>query len=345
MTLKQILPRLFILLVLTPFVLPGPPGEGQAADYEKPPVFKVGDLVSRDLLAGDHHKINSRVVNDGYMNRFTIQSDFGTFEAPSEFSVPIRVKEINSLADLKELSRTKVFVDALGDSVKRTADSAVKIASDPVGTAKALPGGVSRYLKRLSHTTKEVVEKTGEAMSGDQGEAAEGEKGQAEEAARNILGVNRAKRQLAQKMGIDPYTTNEPLQAELNRLANAAFLGGVAMDVAVPVPKALNIADAVVGQVGDLVYNTNPTDLEVTGREKLQEMGAPEKDIDAFYENRWYTITGKTALVVLLEKMENVKARDLVVKLADRVEDHEQSSLFLRSMDMLSRYHHSRNPL
>ena len=49
--------------------------------------------------------------------------------------------------------------------------------------------------------------------------------------------------------------------------------------------------------------------------------------------------------MVLLEKMEKVKDRGLVVKLADGVDDHEQSSLFLRSLDMLSRYHQSQKPL
>jgi hypothetical protein len=45
------------------------------------------------------------------------------------------------------------------------------------------------------------------------------------------IGVSDAKRKLAVQLHVDPYTSNEALQSELDRVARAQTLGGLTLDV------------------------------------------------------------------------------------------------------------------
>ena len=64
------------------------------------------------------------------MNQFTIDSDFGVFEANGNEMLVTRIKEINAIARLKEVSRTDEFKNALTCGEK-SARSAKNIVTDP----------------------------------------------------------------------------------------------------------------------------------------------------------------------------------------------------------------------
>lgn len=51
-----------------------PPG------YEKPPVRAASDLLQAAELRGPSYRVREKVLTDGYIAHFTIDSDFGTFE-------------------------------------------------------------------------------------------------------------------------------------------------------------------------------------------------------------------------------------------------------------------------
>jgi hypothetical protein len=67
-----------------------------------------------------------------------------------------------------------------------------RAVTNPVETVKAVPAGVGRFFKS-------VGESVSAAGDGDAGEAT-----------KDALGINKAKRELARKVGVDPYTTNPP---------------------------------------------------------------------------------------------------------------------------------------
>ena len=73
---------------------------------------------------------------------------FGTFEAHGLRMLPIRVNEMEALARLDELSRTREFMSAMGRAVARPVGSAINIVRNPVGTAKGVPAGVGRLFRR-----------------------------------------------------------------------------------------------------------------------------------------------------------------------------------------------------
>jgi hypothetical protein len=311
-----------------------------AADYEKPPFLKASELLPADLLKGSHHEIEDQVVNDGFMNHFTIRSDFGTFEAKSRALVEIRVREVKGLADLQELSQTEVFVDALGAAGRKTLDSAARVVTDPVGTAKGVSAGVGRMFKRVSLKVEKTADKAADAVEEEGGDP-QGAAGAATAVAKDVVGFNSAKRSLARRVGVDPYSTNQVLQKELDRLAWAAFAGEVGIGQTVGrIPLQGEVA-----AVSNMVWDTPPGDLEVANREKLAAMGASKEKVNTWYGNPWYTPTTQTLLVELMRGFDGVEGRAGILTLASKVENDEQAALLLTTLRMLGDYHSSVKPL
>ena len=52
-----------------------------AAEFEAPPTFKAGEILPPELLQSEHHRVEEIVENDGYLNYYRIESDFGPFDA------------------------------------------------------------------------------------------------------------------------------------------------------------------------------------------------------------------------------------------------------------------------
>ena len=50
----------------------------QPAPYEPPPVLNAADLLPGEVLSGPNHRVVDAVPSDGFLTRFTIESDFGS---------------------------------------------------------------------------------------------------------------------------------------------------------------------------------------------------------------------------------------------------------------------------
>jgi hypothetical protein len=111
--------------------------QGAIADdraYENADDLSAADILPGDLLKGKHHTVEDRVRNDGYLNYYTIQSDYGEFEAVSTAMLRVRVGEIEALAELDELSQTEVFIKAAADAGVGQLRSLRQFATHPVET-------------------------------------------------------------------------------------------------------------------------------------------------------------------------------------------------------------------
>src|SRR6266481_4125235 len=79
------------------------------AGYEQEPVLDAKDLAVPELLKRPHFTVDPKVPIRGFLERFTILSPHGTFEANGVHMLPIRVNEVEAIAKLDELSKTKEF--------------------------------------------------------------------------------------------------------------------------------------------------------------------------------------------------------------------------------------------
>ena len=128
------------------------------ASYETEPVLNAKDLATPDLLKGPHFTVDPKVPVKGFLERFTIRSTYGTFEANGLRMLPIRVNEVEAIAKLDDLSKTKEFADAAGRAIARPVTSTVNMIVHPVETITGFPDGVARLFDRIELGTERVYQ-------------------------------------------------------------------------------------------------------------------------------------------------------------------------------------------
>ena len=329
----------------------------QEGGFETPPVLNSADLVEASLLQGPHHKVDRQARNDGFMNHFTIRSDFGDFKAESEELLAVRVQEVAALAKLAEISKTEAFADALARSAAKPITAVKNVATDPVGTVKGIPDGLNKRFRGMYYkakkTGKKVKQEVQEEFDDEEEPAAaappaeagaEPEKSTTDKTVDTVKkygGWDKAKRQLARSLQIDPYTTNPVVQAELERLAGAAFAGGLTFKFAMPGVSGLSVVE----DVNSLVWDTPPEELERRNDEALKAMGIPSASRFAFFDNGRITLSLQTRLVEALKRMSPAAGRQGLVDLAAGVESDLEARFFAGAADLLAGFHVHQSPL
>src|SRR5207248_1423695 len=123
-----------------------------------------------------------------------------------------RIKEVAAIRKLKEVSRTDEYKKALKAAVASRLGVAKDVVTNPVGTITGIPKGLFKFANRMGQSVKEKTEKRQRSQYEDSNAA-------------SLIGFSKAKRTVAIQLGVDPYSSNETLQRELNGVANrAAFV-------------------------------------------------------------------------------------------------------------------------
>ena len=117
--------------------------------YEAEPVLKASDRGLPGAAPGRTSPSTKRVPVVGFLARFTLRSDFGTFDVHGIHMLHVRVPEIYALAELDKMSKTSEFAEAAARAVARPVASAANMIVNPVETVEGLPGGVMRLFDRI----------------------------------------------------------------------------------------------------------------------------------------------------------------------------------------------------
>ncbi|MCK5499409.1 MAG: hypothetical protein KAI77_09415, partial [Gammaproteobacteria bacterium] len=54
-----------------------------APSYERPVTLKASNILSPDLVKGPHHQVDEKVINDAFLNIYTLHSDYGDVQVTS----------------------------------------------------------------------------------------------------------------------------------------------------------------------------------------------------------------------------------------------------------------------
>ena len=306
---------------------------GAQETYEAPPVFKASELLPKDLLRGPNHSVDDRVVNDGYMNHYTIQSRFGTFKADSDAELRIRVHEIRAIAAMDKVRGTEEF----GKSMKEAGANMLRTAKDVVANpAETLSGAVSGVGK--------MFERAGENLFGSSA------KSETEDSRwKQAIGFSKTKREYAAQYGVDVYSSNEVLQQYLDDIAWAGYAGGLSVGIALmPVGGAAGTALTALGGTkisNDALKTTAPADLRIRNQKKLEAMGVDASVIELFMSNAVFSLTHQTLLVDALSEMKGVADRGRFVHLAVLTDKEDVAFFRQRQAQMYAGYHKSIAPI
>jgi hypothetical protein len=301
------------------------------AAFKELPVLNASEILRPEFLAGPHHKLRGPVSTYFGASQFTIDSDFGVFEANGNEMLVRRINEVNAIARLKEISRTDEYEKALTAAAKSPVAAMKNIANDPVNTVSNVPKGIMKFMRRAGESIKDIGNKS-------ESNAAEGSKMQ------QLIGYSDTKRKAAIKLGVDPYSTNPVLQHELDGIAWASFAGGATFSLAtLPIGggagAALTVTD-VTSSFDEMLREKSPTDLKIINRTTLLALGAGEKTTERFLNNNAFSPSAQTAFVLNLKSLNAVANRGAFVRTAGETSSDESDAIFcVQTTALMSKIH------
>src|ERR1700746_698136 len=157
------------------------------AAFEELPELKASEILKPELLRGPHYVVRDPVPTASGMNQFTIDSDFGVFEADGNEMLLQRLKEIDAIARLGDVSRTDEFKKSLLVAAKSPLNSAKNIARDPAQAISNVPKGLMKFLGRAKESVKNLGKGGGE-------DAGDGNR------MKDVIGYSGKKRKIALQM-------------------------------------------------------------------------------------------------------------------------------------------------
>jgi len=320
---------------------------------EDAPQLSGRDLADPSLLQGPLHSVAEPIPLDGFFGRFEIDSRFGKFRIASENMLAVRVRELTAIEALGEVDRSAAFQNALVSSAQAPAQFVGNAFNDPAATVESVTAGVGTVLGRVGRLATTGARAVGDAAS-DMASPGSRTPVAAQPVDEPLppsftgdpFGFNKARREWARELGIDPYTTNPVLRARLDEVARATFAGNFAVNVTIGLAVApLQYAATFDTVVRDAVWNIPAIDLVARNEQSLKAMGIAGRRVRDFFRNRWFTPSLQTALVVALEQLPEVRGRESVIETATSVRGEARARSLIGAVRLLADYHRETTPL
>lgn len=303
-----------------------------SADYDARPSLKASEILQSAYLSNPHFKVREEVNTYLGLNHYVIESQFGTFVAHGNQMLQERAAEILALVRLREMTNSRQYAEGVKAAAKVPFSVADDLIHSPVDTLSGVPKGVGKFLGRLGRGVQETT--TGRERN-------ESEDGVLKSAA----GLSSTKRKLCADLGVNPYSTNEVLQNELDRVAWVVFAGKMTVTLAtMPVGGAAGsalTAVSVVDQTNSVLYEQSPLDLRKTNLSRLEQMGISKQDGEAFLGAKALSPWNQTQIVGSLTRMSGVKGRDVLLRDATSMSASEADATFYEQSARLIAHAHT----
>ena len=334
-----------VTIVLAGVCLLGVTGEVSAQPaFQAPPVLTARDLLPPDMLSGAHFQVDDLVPTDGLLGHYTLRSGYGTFVVPGRELLRIRIAELAAIQQLEATNQSQEFLQAAGNAAAKPVQAVVSLVTDPVQTIQGIPSGISRFFDRVALGAKSIAQAASDTTKTEQ-ERTQQTAERIGSATITALGFEQVRRELAKRVGVDPYTTNPVLSEKLTDMAWVGFSGrlGVNLLVSVFVPGSTAISG--LSFTHDLVYDTPASDLLVLNRQKMTAMGASDAQVQALVANRWFSLSVLTGLVTDLERLGPVSGRPEVLTLAATATKEEEARFLAAAVQMLAHLNVTGEPI
>ncbi|MGH7795065.1 MAG: hypothetical protein ACREQ2_09225 [Candidatus Binatia bacterium] len=305
---------------------------GAQGAYEPSATLSASKILPPEILTGPNHRVEERVYNDGYLNRYTVLSKFGGFVAVSTPLLRKRIEEINAMVRMEQIQGTKEFTASLKEAGTDTLVGFKNLVTKPVDTVKGAVSGLAVAFRRA-----------GDNLMGPERSDSEDSR------VKDLIGFSKTKREYAYQLGVDAYTDNEKLQDRLNEISWAGYAGGLTWAAAMAaVPGGAGMAITISGThklLNEVFRTTPPVDLRRLNAEKLKAMDVHAEVADAFINNSLYSPRHQTILVNALDEMKGVRNRATFVRLAAATANANIALFRQRQAEMYAGYHKAVAPL
>lgn len=312
-------------------ISPGPSGSALPAPapaaFEEPRPVPASGLLPAAELKGPGYTVQPLADPNGMLYSFDVQTEFGPMKVQSLQMMRIRLQEFKAIARLQQLSQEDVFVKGMGEQLENTAKATGKAIMNPIKTLKEMPVGFKKFAGEI-----QAQQMVGHVY-GESGSSV----------------YSQVKRDLAHKLGVDPYTDNLALQDLLNNVAKnqnrgqlVASIGTLVVGGGVGV--AVNIAD-MNEEFQEIVRRKSAQQLQLDNRAALEQLGITQQRADRFLTTEGYTASNCTAITRAMVALGNVKGIAGMLDVMPPFAGAESVLFAQTQLQMAAQYHRSRKPL
>lgn len=284
-----------------------------------------------EWLKTDLWEVRDEVITTNFDNHYVIESKYGTFDAWGDDQLKNRIKEIQAIHTLRDKGAARATSDGLVDETKKRIEVAEDLAKAPVTTVLDVPRGA-----------RAIVRRAGAFQHRERRKGSYGGDGPL----KSWLGADDKKRKIAAKLGVDPYSDNQVLQKELDRVSTIGSLPELAVNYIDPGSGLFSVLES--GKQSRMMnaYLNSPSDLFVQNRRTLiDELGA-SKDLAAeFLSVEFATPAQQTILVESLAKLKKTSNRLLVIEMAVESKTRAEFDFYRRCSELLAWYQTNRKPI
>ena len=171
----------------------------QNVQFDEDNTLQAGRILPPELVSGPNHTVKQLVINDGYLNIYTIESPFGQLKAVSTTQLRQYVHELNAVRRMELLSNSSEFQSGLKGKVEDVAKGAKNLVLNPVDTLTGSVSGIAAVFGRV-----------GEAVTSRSTSEAEDSR------LEGAIGFSKTKRDYAYEFKVDVYSRNQIMQDRLN---------------------------------------------------------------------------------------------------------------------------------
>lgn len=274
-----LLPAAVPTAIATPFV----------PAYEVPAPQPAAPLLGGEAMKGPGYTVEPTADPTGMLYTFRAKTPYGPERVDSLRLMRLRLTEYKAIARLQELSQEDLFLSGVGEQLETTAKATGKALMNPVETIKRMPDGLKKFAGEMQarQTVGQVYGESGSAT------------------------YAQVKRDLARKLGVDPYSDNEALQNLLNEVAKNKNRGQLVASIGTMVVGgglgvAMNVAD-MSEEFNELIRKKSAAQLQLENRAALQALGMTQAQADYFLTTPGYTATNCTAITQAMVALRAVK--------------------------------------
>lgn len=331
-------------------------GTTPAETFESEPEYRSDQLLQPALLSGPGWRIEPKVPIRGYLAQFHVVTEFGELQIEGRSQLLDRIEEIEATRQLAEVSRTRAFAGAIGHASKGIARTVARIGTHPIQTVKSIPSGLIASLRSKWNEIREQSAKTrdqarDELSEDDAGVGPQSPTPHVHETdwwqssqrvggklAKRWIGFSNARRKLAKRMAVDPYSRNALLNRELDRLAWASLAGDKSLSLAIDsmAPGVRNTI-SYSHKLDDLVWDLDPVALGKMQRERMASICgeadaiARAMHVGAFSPSQWQRA------IDALEALRIERCSDLI-ELIELTETDAEARYLIRVLELLEQH-------
>lgn len=302
-----------------------------AAEYETPKNRSAKDVLPAAQVAGPNYTVSDPVVADGYMYQFKVKSPYAVFDVTGTGALRKLEREIWAIGQLKQVTKSKAFLKSLKDQAGKPLVFAKDVVTKPGETLSGVPKGVGRL---FSNATTAITNKKDPSQ---------------ESTTKELLLVGSFKRDYAARYDVDPYSSNQVLQDELDKIGKAAAYGSwtasaAMMPISGPASTVITVT-SLSKSFNNIVAAEPPSRIRVINEEKLKQMGVADDVAKRYLDHPTYTPRQDLLLVDSLHRLGAATGRDAYLTAAMAAADEVEANFFVNMAQTLRGYHEKQSPI